>query len=160
MQIPEDLKNLLTEERLDLVSALVSPEKKGNLISIANAAEEQIDLFLGGYLASPQHAQDQDAKLPKGAVFNDKIKALERILPKVDLDPATRKVHVGFLQALRKLRNVAAHGYGVSSEEALELARLSILARYFRAQPWNCSVFEGCHPKGLHYTAPRSISLS
>jgi len=34
------------------------------------------------------------------------------------------------------------------------LARLSILGTYFEARPQKPSIFEGFHPKGLHYTAP------
>jgi hypothetical protein len=39
------------------------------------------------------------------------------------------------------------------------LTRLSILGTYFLANPQNSSIFEVCHPQGLHYTAPLGTSI-
>jgi len=44
------------------------------------------------------------------------------------------------------------HGYNA-------LTRLSILGTYFLANPQNSSIFEVCHPQGLHYTAPLGTSI-
>jgi hypothetical protein len=44
-------------------------------------------------------------------------------------------------------------------ESAPLLTRLSILGTYFLANPQNSSIFEVCHPQGLHYTAPLGTSI-
>ena len=41
----------------------------------------------------------------------------------------------------------------------MKLTRLSILGTYFLANPQNSSIFEVCHPQGLHYTAPLGTSI-
>lgn len=123
MDIPDKLQRLLTPEHLDLIASVVDPARKGDLISIAAAAEKQVSNFLDRYLAEPQRAQDADAKTRKNARLNDKIQALERVLPKVDADVTRRQSHIDFLHALRGLRNVAAHGYGLRADDAAQLAQ-------------------------------------
>ena len=137
MEIPEDIKKLFTIERLELVTSLVGTEKKGELMSLAALAEEEVATFLTRYLASPSHANDADAKTRTKATFNEKIEALERVLPKVDSTPTNYKAHLDFLHALRNLRNVAAHGYSLHKDKLIELSSDKAMLRIGEDFPKN-----------------------
>jgi hypothetical protein len=126
MEIPQEFKDFLcldkVEKRLDLFSGLIAPEKKGKILSLAALAEEEIAGFLSNYLARPERFQDFENLIADSLTFHQKIEALKKILPKVDDDKTHYDSHIEFLRALKKLRNAAAHSYGIDIEEAKVLA--------------------------------------
>ena len=126
MDIPENLKQFLNldngEKHIDLVSGLVTPEKKGNLISLAALAEEEITKFLTRYFALPARVEGFESLMANSMTFHHKIEALKKIVPKLDAIEDNYKPHFEFLRALKKLRNTAAHSYSASIDQAKELA--------------------------------------
>jgi hypothetical protein len=81
MEIPEDLKKFLTldkaEKHLDLVNGIVDPEKKGNIISLAALAEEEITKFLTRYFAAPNRTGDFQEVVENNLTFHAKIETLK-----------------------------------------------------------------------------------
>jgi hypothetical protein len=132
VEIPEELKKLLAldkaETHLDLVSGIVDPEKKGNIISLAALAEEEVSKFLTRYFATPTRTNDFQEVRENNPTFHNKIEALKKVVPKLDSAEANYKPHFEFLRALKKLRNAAAHSYGVSIDEASKLSSDSEVA--------------------------------
>jgi len=129
--IPESLRTFLkldgkTEGRFDLASNLVSPEKKGELISLAALAEEEVSSFITRYLAQPKRADILCGMLDDNLTFSRKIDVLKRILSFAEPDDAVRMRHLAFLAALRKLRNKGAHSYGIRPAEIEQLAADSV----------------------------------
>ncbi|MBV9657601.1 MAG: hypothetical protein JO295_05770 [Verrucomicrobia bacterium] len=126
MAIPEELKKFLTldkaEKHLDLVSGLVDPEKKGNIISLAALAEEELTKFLTRYYAAQNRSEDFQELIENSLTFHDKIEAVKKVIPKLDSTEANYKPHFEFLRALKRLRNTAAHSYSVGIDEATKLA--------------------------------------
>ena len=126
MEIAENLRKFLNlekaEQHLDLVSGLVTPEKKGDIISLAALAEEELTKFLTRYFAAPNRAEEFHDLIENNPTFDAKIKTLKKVVPKLDATEANYKPHFEFLRALKKLRNTAAHSYGVSTDEATKLA--------------------------------------
>jgi hypothetical protein len=141
MDIPEDLKQFLNlddaEKRLDLVGGLVTPEKKGNLISLAALAEEEIATFLTRYFALPTRLDDFQSLTANNLTFHKKIEALKKVLPKLDATEANYKPHFEFLRALKKLRNTAAHSYGLNLEHAAKLSTDAEIAHLVSDFPKN-----------------------
>ena len=127
MDIPDDFKKLFAlegiEERLELLESLVTPAKKGELITLSSLADEELAAFFTRYIAHPNHANDADGKLRKRATFDDKIQALGRVLPKLDADPKNYQSHLDFLSAVRILRNTAAHNSGLHMDDAMEFSK-------------------------------------
>lgn len=143
MEIPEELKKFLTldkaEKHLDLVSGIVDPEKKGNVISIAALAEEEITKFFNRYLAAENRVEDFQEVIENNLTFHAKIEALRKMVPKLDPTESSYKPHFEFLRALKKLRNTAAHSYAVSIDEASRLssdAEVSHLVADFPNNLW------------------------
>lgn len=121
--IPDDLIALIApdnglENRLALLNSLIQPANAGELIKLAALAEEEISTFLARYLAHSAHANDNATKIGKNATFDQKIQALNHILPKLDADQTHYEGHIQFLNALRKLRNTAAHSSGLDLKDA------------------------------------------
>lgn len=143
MEIPEELKKFLTldkaEKHLDLVSGIVDPEKKGNIISLAALAEEEITKFLTRYFAAPNRVEDFQDVIENNLTFHAKIETLKRVVPKLDSTDSNHKPHFEFLRGLKKLRNTAAHSYGVSIEDASKLssdAEVALLVADFPNNLW------------------------
>jgi hypothetical protein len=131
-EIPETLKTFLkldtkTECRIDIASNLVTPEKKGELISMTALADEEISLFITRYLAHPGRVDTFSAMLADNLAFSRKIDLLKRILAVVEPRQDVRTYHLSFLNALRKLRNKAAHSYGIRPAEVQELVSDSVI---------------------------------
>lgn len=126
MEIPEELKKFLNpetaEKHIDLVSGLVTPERKGNIISLAALAEEEIAVFLTRYFALHARVGDFQSPMSNSPTFHEKIEALKKIVRKLDATEANYRQHFEFLRALKKLRNTAAHSCGVSIEDATKLS--------------------------------------
>lgn len=143
MEIPEELRKLLTvdkaEENLDLVSGIVDPEKKGNIISLAALVEVEITKFLTRYFATPNRTKDFQEVIEYNLTFHAKIETLKKVVPKLDAIESNHKPHFEFLRGLKKLRNIAAHSYGVSLEDAPKLssdAEISHLVADFPNNLW------------------------
>ncbi len=106
MEIPENLKKFLTldraEKHLDLVGGIVDPEKKGNIISLAALAEEEITKFLTRYFAAPNSAEDFQEVIENNLTFHAKIETLKRLLPKLDSTESNYKPHFEFLRGLKE----------------------------------------------------------
>ncbi len=126
MDIPEELKKFLTldkaEKHLDLISGIMDPEKKGNIISFAALAEEEITKLLTRYFAAPVRAEDFQEVIENNLTFHAKIETLKKVVPKLDPTESNYKPHFEFLRGLKKLRNTAAHSYGMSIEDATKLS--------------------------------------
>jgi hypothetical protein len=126
MEIPEELKKFLTldkaDKHLDLVSGIVDPEKKGNIISLAALAEEEITKLLTRYFAAPDRGEDFQEVIENNLTFHAKIETLKKVVPKLDPTESNCKPHFEFLRGLKKLRNTAAHSYGMSIEDATKLS--------------------------------------
>ncbi len=143
-EIPDDLVALLNpddglEGRLGVLNSLVQPANAGELIKLAALAEEEISAFFSRYLAHPKHANDKDAKTNKGTKFSDKIKALKKVVPKLDADKTNHETHFEFLDALRALRNTAAHSSGLSMADAQKHAANPVMVQItadFPKQLW------------------------
>lgn len=116
MDIPDAIKNL-TLDKHDFMVALVTPEKKGELISLAALAEENVEEYLCRYYAKPEHACELGQAISDNLSFYTKIEMMGKILK----DDASGADHVRFLHALRRLRNAAAHGYGITGSDADKL---------------------------------------
>ncbi|HQR08458.1 MAG TPA: hypothetical protein PLN21_16635 [Gemmatales bacterium] len=103
--IPENLLNFLklenVEQNLDLASMIVSPEKKGELISLTSLAEAEITKFLSWCSSNPTRA----GGMPQidGKTFHKKIEMAFEIIPKLDPLVVNARPHADFLHALRKL---------------------------------------------------------
>jgi hypothetical protein len=129
--IPEKLLEFLSldkaEKNLNVTKAVICDETKGKLISETVLAEEIIDSFLTRYWVDPRRVQIVAQFLRNELTFHKRIELLKQILLDItsdsDSDKAERERHIQFLQALKKLRNQAAHCYGISPEEVEKLAR-------------------------------------
>lgn len=112
MEIPEELRNL-DFETYDAISALVVPEKKGEIISITALVEEEVTRLLAGDNPPSQ------TLLKKS--LSDKIKSLASKFSASE-DHQVEKVKVlKFLRALLAIRNLGAHTYGIGFPELAQL---------------------------------------
>jgi len=130
--IPEDLKNLLIpddglEGRWELIRCLVLPATAGEIIKLAALADEVVAEFLGRYIAVPKYSSDDKTKKTLKQDFNDRIKALTNILPKLDSDATHYTDHFEFLGAIRQLRNKSAHSSGIGMDVAKEFAANAVM---------------------------------
>ena len=127
MEIPEELKTMFAlegvEERIALLESLVVPAKAGELVKLSSLADEELGKFLIAYASHPNHSSDADGKVRNRATFDEKIKALTLLLPKLDANPGNYRGHLEFLTALRLLRNNAAHETGLHIDDATEFCK-------------------------------------
>ncbi|HQZ67770.1 MAG TPA: hypothetical protein PLY87_21920 [Planctomycetaceae bacterium] len=125
--VPDGLRAFLTlddaESNLSIVTVIVDPEKKGELISIAALAEEEISKLIVVALAHPDRRGAFEELIANQLTFHQKVEVFKRLIP--DFEPQADKYqgHLQFLAALKKLRNTAAHSYGMSPDDALKLKR-------------------------------------
>lgn len=87
LEIPDDLKSFLTlkdgEVNLAIVSVVVEPDKKGELISIAALAEDEITKFIVNALANPQKQSAFEELVGNQMTFHSKIDALKKNITRV-----------------------------------------------------------------------------
>ena len=125
--IPDELKAMFAlegiEERLALLQALVLPANAGELVKLSSLADDEIGGFLAAYTSHPNHSGDPDGKVRSRATFDEKIKAMALVLPKLDANPANYEGHLDFLTALRLLRNNAAHESGLHIDDASKFCK-------------------------------------
>lgn len=132
-EIPPELTSFMkldagVEGRFDLASSLVDPEKKGELISLAALADEEVSTFLTKHFARPSRANAFSAMIDDALTFSRKIEILKKVVKELDSNPDNYLSHLQFLDSLRRLRNTAAHTYGLSPAEIAKLASTSGIA--------------------------------
>lgn len=138
MEIPQELQEFLRlenlEERLNVANALVGPDQKGTLIGLAALAEEGISQFLARVLADPDRVTDVYELVTENLSFAKKTDALRESLARLGALKSDYENHLVFLTALRRLRNQAAHSFGITLDRAQELGadrEIVFLARDF-----------------------------
>ncbi len=124
-EIPDELRQFLSleegEANLAIATVLVDPEQKGELISIAAIAEDEIAKLIVFALAHPDRRGLSEDLMANQMTFHQKIEAFKKVLPEFDSNPDNYGSHLQFLAALKKLRNTAAHSFGISTADVLKL---------------------------------------
>jgi hypothetical protein len=108
MEIPEELRNL-DFETYDAISALVVPEKKGEIISITALVEEEVTKFFA--------ADSPPSKTLLKKSLSDKIKSLDSKFSASENHQAEKVKVLDFLRALLAIRNLGAHTYEIGFPE-------------------------------------------
>lgn len=112
MDIPDELRNL-DFETYDAISALVVPEKKGEIISITALIEEEVTKAIAG--------DTEPSKTLLKKSLSDKIKSLESRFGGIEGHEQEKKEVLAFLRALLEIRNLGAHSYGVGFADLAQL---------------------------------------
>lgn len=127
-QIPPEMATLFklddgTEARIDILTLLTVPEKKGELTSLANLTEMEVEGFVNRFFAHSASANSTVKPLKKDAYFNDIVKKAREIVHTLDPVSTNWEHHFVFLAAIKRLKNEASHTAGGVPSSCIEFAK-------------------------------------